>query len=404
MATSRHNRTPGGQPRQSREREDLLPTDVDQEFPPLATPAPQERSRRDELSPAGAMEGIRGSDEELTMEQLRRMVSALSVRVQQAESRQGTRSLRFSTGSRPSEGGSSPRGARPKLERPWTFEGKYTVFMNVLNWTKTVTWYLQQCHTDTEDWPGYARSYMDPRVQAWMDACFQDSPTWEELKEALVNRYMPVDHKIQLELKFESLRENRGLEQYVETFQVADSALLLAEVTISDEKKVLQFVRGLEKEDDRRFILERRPKNLKETYQTVVILRQAKTLAAESRTPRDKPRKFNRLEGSERQRAWKEGLCLECGSKDHRVADCPKLKGGKKDLKKFSRDSFNKGQKGHSQAATKGSKVPPKRHYKMLKGEGSGEEPQGEDSEEEAQETSGSEEDPSSEGEPGSGN
>lgn len=404
MATSRQRRTPVERSRRSSDEDDLLPTDVGQDLLSAGTPALPERSRRDEISPRAAGRA-QGSEEELTLEQLRRMVSALTVRVQQAEGRQqGTRPLRFSTSSRPSEGGSSPRGARPKLERPWTFDGKYTVFMNVLNWIKTVSWYLQQCHTDQGDWPGYARSYMDPRVQAWMDACFQDPPDWDELKEALINRYMPVDHKIQLELKFESLRESRGLEQYVETFQVADSALRLAEVSISDEKKVLQFVRGLEKEDDRRFILERRPASLKETYQAVVTLRQARTLAAEGKTSRERPRKYNRLEGAERQRAWKEGLCLECGSKEHRVADCPKLKGRKKDFKKFSRESFSKEKKSSSHAATKGSKTPQKKHFKMLKGERSEEDSEKSESGAEAQETSGSENDPGSEAESSSGN
>eukprot|EP00961_Rhodomonas_salina_P272472 3681968-Rhodomonas_salina.3 len=33
-------------------------------------------------------------------------------------------------------------GSRPKLERPWTFEGQYSELVNVLKWLAAVTCYL----------------------------------------------------------------------------------------------------------------------------------------------------------------------------------------------------------------------------------------------------------------------
>eukprot|EP00961_Rhodomonas_salina_P041656 560591-Rhodomonas_salina.1 len=36
-------------------------------------------------------------------------------------------------------------GSRPKLEKPWTFEGHYSELVNVLNWISVVHCYLNQC-------------------------------------------------------------------------------------------------------------------------------------------------------------------------------------------------------------------------------------------------------------------
>ena len=58
--------------------------------------------------------------------------------------------------------------ARPKLNKPRTFRGKYTEVYNVLNWLHQVLRYLVQCHCDPDDYTGYARTYMygrdHPRV------------------------------------------------------------------------------------------------------------------------------------------------------------------------------------------------------------------------------------------------
>ena len=46
--------------------------------------------------------------------------------------------------------------ARPKLNKPRTFRGKYTEVYNVLNWLHQVLRYLMQCHCNPDDYTGYA--------------------------------------------------------------------------------------------------------------------------------------------------------------------------------------------------------------------------------------------------------
>ncbi len=76
-------------------------------------------------------------------------------------------------------------------------------------------------------------------------------------------------------MKLEVTTQRRGLEEYVERFQTVDAALTLAGGTISDERKVTRFIRGLRETEDRLFVLQKRPANLKEVYRAVVTLRQA---------------------------------------------------------------------------------------------------------------------------------
>jgi hypothetical protein len=52
-----------------------------------------------------------------------------------------------------------------------------------------------------------------------------------------------------------------------------DAALTLAGVDMSDELKVTCFIRGLKDAEDRLFVLQKRPANLKEAYRAVVTLR-----------------------------------------------------------------------------------------------------------------------------------
>eukprot|EP00961_Rhodomonas_salina_P147372 1983276-Rhodomonas_salina.1 len=69
---------------------------------------------------------------------------------------------------------------------------------------------------------------------------------------------------------------------YVEQFQLVEAAMVLAQVSISDRWKTLQFVKGIKEMSDRRFILEKAPKTLNDCYAAVLTLRQAgKTLAAD---------------------------------------------------------------------------------------------------------------------------
>eukprot|EP00960_Hanusia_phi_P009357 271094-Hanusia_phi.AAC.1 len=50
--------------------------------------------------------------------------------------------------------------ARPKLDRPWKFEGQYNELVNVLSWLKAVVRYLDQCSVPEHRRVGYARTYL----------------------------------------------------------------------------------------------------------------------------------------------------------------------------------------------------------------------------------------------------
>ena len=226
--------------------------------------------------------------------------------------------------------------ARPKLAIPWTFKGSYNELVNVLNWINTVTRYLDQCRVDPEDWSGFARTYMHSRVQARMDVMFPDtlSPPWDELVTELKDQYLPPDHSLRVELKFDSTTQRRGLEEYVERFQAVDAALTLAGVDMSDERKVTRFTRGLKDSEDRLFVLQKRPTNLKEAYQAVVTLRQAHVLCS-APTTRNKP-KERQLRQALRQsedslphhrdpKAGRKG-CPGCGATYHTLPQCPKAR------------------------------------------------------------------------------
>ncbi len=53
-----------------------------------------------------------------------------------------------------------------------------------------------------------------------------------------MTRYVLFDHKVQVELRFDGLRQ-------MDEFQNMDAALSFAEGSISDERKVLIFILGL---------------------------------------------------------------------------------------------------------------------------------------------------------------
>eukprot|EP00961_Rhodomonas_salina_P153007 2059630-Rhodomonas_salina.1 len=96
----------------------------------------------------------------------------------------------------------------------------------------------------------------------------------------MIERYLPPDHEIRLQLVFERTVQRTTLLEYVERFQILDSAVQFSKLVITDRNKVLQFLKGLQKHEDRRFILERNPTDLNQVYNCVNTLRQAKTLTS----------------------------------------------------------------------------------------------------------------------------
>ncbi len=103
-----------------------------------------------------------------------------------------------------------------------------------------------------------------------MDVQFPDTlaPPWDELVTDK-DRYLPPDHSLRVKLKFNATTQRRRLEEYVERFQAVDAALTLAGVDMSDKQKVTSFTRGLKDAENRLFVLQKRPTNLKEAYQSL---------------------------------------------------------------------------------------------------------------------------------------
>ena len=209
-------------------------------------------SRRSELTPGRRVtfgdeetrafseeEPERGTDSysHMTREALERALLAAEIRAKNLEQslRRNSRSSRYSMDSYT---GNDSSTSRPKLEKPATFDGSYTELYNILNWLYGVERYLKQCRANELDFPGYARTYMDKSVQAWMDANFpRDLPTWETLKTKLIKRYLPTDHKIRLELLFNKTIQRSTLQDYMEQWQVLDAALTFSNMIIEDFRK-----------------------------------------------------------------------------------------------------------------------------------------------------------------------
>eukprot|EP00961_Rhodomonas_salina_P075984 1020026-Rhodomonas_salina.1 len=71
--------------------------------------------------------------------------------------------------------------------------------------------------------------------QAWLDARFPDvNHSWTVFTTAIVERYLPTDHDIRVELRFERFSKHTTLMDYVEQFQLVEAAMVLAKVHVSD--------------------------------------------------------------------------------------------------------------------------------------------------------------------------
>eukprot|EP00961_Rhodomonas_salina_P234654 3171362-Rhodomonas_salina.2 len=116
--------------------------------------------------------------------------------------------------------------AKAKLQPPKVFDGHYTELYNVLNFIHSVEMYLEQCRVDQDEWSAYVLSYLHPSIQAWMDTRFPPrkglNVLWEELREALLSRWLPDDHAVRLLLRFQRTVQRTTLLEYVERFQQLD--------------------------------------------------------------------------------------------------------------------------------------------------------------------------------------
>lgn len=125
----------------------------------------------------------------------------------------------------------------------------------------------------------------------------------------------------------------------------------------------MQFQQGLSKIEDWYAVIKDKQRNLQECYTSVSTIRSAKTMAvALDKGPREaspgrkfgkkkekKQRELWRLEGAVRQKAWKEGRCLNCGKLGHMWAECPEET--EKSLKTFTKQVFTTYGKGFKGSA-----------------------------------------------------
>jgi hypothetical protein len=330
-----------------------------------------------------------GEIEGMSLLSLQRALRAERLKTEQAERalreerRRSTASSDYRDSLGSSVGRNNPRSnvAKPKLKEPPTFKGEYKETYNAHNWLHQLYRYLTQCNVDEAEFSGYARTYMGESEQAWMDAEFgdQDVPPWKDFSAALIERYVPPDHDDRLERMFSRMKQRDTLLHYIEQWQVLDSALTFSKVHISNRRKVSGFIDGMKDRDDKYKVIHDQPETLKEVYNLVHAIRRAKILTDSGEQPRrtrDKSRRrtrdadstrgprrqLNKLEGAAKKRAWDEGACLNCGGKDHFIAQCPTLKSSikstiKKYAKLFTRDKkYKTTKKAYSDRATAGSK------------------------------------------------
>lgn len=345
------------------------------------------------------------TDGSVSMNDLVEALKNAQIRIRQLSRAHRRPSMRTSTSSRFTEGGEESHKARAKLQRPNIFDGRYSEEWCLLNWCAELLRYMEQCGVRDVDIPDYARTYMSKLVQAWVDATFfRQRPTWTQLEVSMKERYLPPDHSLRVQLKFEKTMQVSSLQDYVERFQVMVAALTFAEVAMDQERMILQFIRGLKFLEDRRFLLEKGPKTLPELYRGCVVLNQARTLSQgklltdspkhqnrfqKKKSDSNEQRKFMRLTGEARQKAWEQGRCLGCGSDKHLMKNCDEAK--KKGTKKKFAQAKEKG-KGKGRGY---SPSPRKKQFKKHKGRKDEEE---DDEESEDPEESSGNSDPESEG------
>lgn len=166
-------------------------------------------------------------------------------------------------------------------------------------------------------------------------------PSWEDLQEEMKDRYLPADHELQLESRFERTWQKGTLVEYVEKFQILVSAMKFAGVVKTEQRMILQFVKGMTEKDERRFMVAREPQTLKAMYKSVTMLRQVKAVDGPSGRTGPPKKKFSLLEAveedtnlsqllklsaAEKQKAFETGKCVGCGKSGHFINNCPEVK------------------------------------------------------------------------------
>ena len=248
------------------------------------------------------------------------------------------------------EGGTAISHSKPKMEKPETYNGEYSVLYSVLNWLQAVRKYLKPHKIHQDEYPQYAYTYMGKHVKAWYDGRFGDyDPTWKVFVAAIQERYLPEDHVIQVTKRYENIVQTGSLMDYVEKWQSLMVAVNAAGIVRTDKDHVIQFVTGLARLEDRKSILDKEPENLEDVYRAVTRIRHYSLLAHKyTRTAetgiRDRNREGRKGEtqlkmrqGKEKEKAFREKRCIGCGKAGHFVVNCDAVRGIEKKLKAIRR-------------------------------------------------------------------
>eukprot|EP00961_Rhodomonas_salina_P246075 3324869-Rhodomonas_salina.1 len=74
-------------------------------------------------------------------------------------------------------------------------------------------------------------------MDGWFPVKLWTTIPWNNLAEAMVVLYLPPDHNVRLKIVFERTVQRTTLLEYVERFQILDSAVQFAKLVMSDEDK-----------------------------------------------------------------------------------------------------------------------------------------------------------------------
>ena len=358
----------------------IRPEEIEEEVPVALPRAPRFRSEEEEFE-AGvpAPENISGVQVALIMSRLDEMERRFREMFETSEPSEDLRSREsLPVGRRDSrrdtiftEGGTAISQGKPKMEKPETYNGEYTVLYSVLNWLRSVRKYLKPHNIPKEQYPQYAYTYMGKNVKAWYDGRFEaiEDPHWELFEQAIKERYLPEDHVIQVTKKYENIIQTGSLMDYVEKWQSLMVAVNAAGIMRTEKDHVIQFVTGLSKMEDRKSILDKDPQKLEDVYKAVTKIRhysllahkysrtgtedhgyrtrEGKTRSEEKRyRAREEKTHLKLLQGAEKEQAFRDGRCIGCGKKGHFLVNCDATKKQLRVMERFEKATFQAGAKG----------------------------------------------------------
>ena len=191
------------------------------------------------------------------------------------------------------------RTTKAKLKTPETFNGDYHWSKNAITWLQTLRRYLRGTKTDRELWTDYAASYLSESVLQWYEQAtvpvrdergrvheisVSDSTNFSHFQEALLARYMPVDHENELRNRYQSISQGaKPLKAFLAEWEELLVAMKLGEICPPEPELVFRFINCLRNADDRRQLLIMRLTSLRDAQNMALLICDA-TTAAHRRT------------------------------------------------------------------------------------------------------------------------